>query len=293
MVTDFIVLLPCMNKPSFDIISPEWNNEQEATLKLVLEIGDKFLTIIILNESLSRLLAIRQYHIDHSHERSNADKILDLLSHDDLLQHHHYITEVIYNYPESDLVPETAYDVSILRPLSSFVHGDTGKSLVLSEKIDYLNLYNIYRVPGAIHSAVQKQFSAGKYWHYYSLFLCRSGELEEGRNCIHLTLYPDRFILASFRGKDLLLINSYHYHTPEDVAYFALAVCNEHDFEVSEVIVEIKGLINEQSALYTEIKKYFVDVRKGELPGTVDTGDLLVEYPDHYFSPILNLALCV
>ena len=53
------------------------------------------------------------------------------------------------------------------------------------------------------------------------------------------------------------------------------------------------GLIEKQSALFTELLKYFSDIECDRIPDSIHTKGMLEEYPEHYFSPILKMAACV
>jgi hypothetical protein len=54
----------------------------------------------------------------------------------------------------------------------------------------------------------------------------------------------------------------------------------------------ISGLIDSQSALYSELLKYFPEVREDGIPEGIETNGLLEEFPAHYFSPLLKMSLC-
>ncbi|HEV2355161.1 MAG TPA: hypothetical protein VGR89_13015, partial [Puia sp.] len=54
----------------------------------------------------------------------------------------------------------------------------------------------------------------------------------------------------------------------------------------------VGGLIDRQSALSTELHKYFLRVRFDEMDESIKVTDELKELPLHYFSSILKIAVC-
>ena len=78
----------------------------------------------------------------------------------------------MYNFPESQLVPDQSFNLDINRDIIELAHGTVAKGLILSEKIPRHPAYNVYRVAPDVHSLFQQRFTAGKYWHYlYALAL--------------------------------------------------------------------------------------------------------------------------
>jgi hypothetical protein len=54
----------------------------------------------------------------------------------------------------------------------------------------------------------------------------------------------------------------------------------------------ISGYAEDDSALLTEVKKYFLHFHLDEVPQTFSKG-LFNPLPVHFFSPLLKMALCV
>jgi hypothetical protein len=54
----------------------------------------------------------------------------------------------------------------------------------------------------------------------------------------------------------------------------------------------VGGLIDRQSALSTELNKYFLKIHFEEIDESIKVTDELKELPLHYFSSILKMAVC-
>ena len=91
----------------------------------------------------------------------------------------------------------------------------------------------------------------------------------------------------------LQVVQTYLYKSPEDVAYYLLHICESFDADVNNITVVLNGMIGQDSRLYNEICKYFLDIRFGSLPEGIAYPEAVNEYPAHYFSHLFAIAQCV
>jgi hypothetical protein len=280
-----------MIKAAFDIVpsQQEWNN-----FVLMLEIGEKFLGCVWMEKDTRKILGLRQYHLEDTHARSAIEMMQDILETDELLSRHTNETVVIYNFSESNIVPASYFNADINKPLTEMVFGNANKGLILSERIDSWDLFNLYRIPRDIHRLVQQRFPARKYWHYYSIQMAAFERNDEPRGALmKIIFYGDKFIVTAVKDHSLHLVQTYTYETPEDVCYYLLCLCRILEVSQNDVVLKISGLIDEDSILYTDLLKYFRNIEWDGIPAGVATDGLLNEFPSHYFSPLVRMAACV
>jgi hypothetical protein len=285
-----------MIRPSFDItalnISPaEW--EQSI---LLLEVSANFLGCVWYNQSKQKLLGVRHYNIEGTVDKTSMVLMEELLRDDLMLNSRVSRVVMVYHYPDSTLVPENYFQAELNRPVLELLFGDAEKGLVMSEKVDILPVYNVYRIPPDIHKLFQQKFTSSSYWHYYTLQLSffqveKDSPADLAR--IRVMFYADKFIVGAFRDGELLILQSFNYQTPEDVSYYLLTVLKAHDVKQENVVLKISGLIDEDSILYTELNKYFQYLAWDPLPAGIDPAGILKQFPSHYFSPLVRMALCV
>jgi hypothetical protein len=103
----------------------------------------------------------------------------------------------------------------------------------------------------------------------------------------------DQFLVAVFKDKAIQILQSYNYQTPDDVSYYLLSICNRFQISQEKVVLIVSGLLDEQSRLYQELLKYFLHVQWDRLPDGVRLDSVFSQFPSHYFSPLLKMALCV
>ncbi|MBC7830014.1 MAG: DUF3822 family protein [Chitinophagaceae bacterium] len=283
-----------MTKPVFDIVPAAWAKDELLNSIFLIEISEKLFGYLVYNKEQKQLLGLRQYHLDISTERPTAQALNEIISNDELLQQPWKEAVVIYNFPDSSLLPDQYFDIGMNKSISELLFGNAFKGQILSEKIPAWDVYNIYRVQRDIHSVMQQKFSDGRYWHYYSILLSTIDKQNEmAPYFLKCIFYPEKFVVAFFKDKQLQLLQTYQYETPEDVSYYLLKICRQFDATQENLKVNVAGLIEQQSALYTELLKYFQDLECDRIPDAIQTRGLLQDFPEHYFSPILKMAICV
>lgn len=283
-----------MIKPAFDIVPAAWAQDELLDSILLIEVSEKLIGYVVYNKEQRQLLGLRQYHLDISAEKSTAQALSEIIANDALLQQHWKEAIIVYNFPDSSLLPDKYFDIGMNKSITELLFGNAFKGLILSEKIPAWDVYNIYRVHREIHGLLQQKFSGGRYWHYYSiLLLAIDKETDMPGSLLQCIFYPEKFVVAFFKGKHLQLLQTYQYETPEDVSYFLLKICRQFDATQENLKLIVAGLIEQQSTLFTELLKYFQDIECDQIPGTIQTKALLQNFPEHYFSPILKMAICV
>ena len=283
-----------MIKPAFDIGSFDEESDSLSLCSLIIEVTEKQFTCALVNKKSSRLLQLRQYDISSESIESRNEFIMNLVAGDSFFKRKVSETVIIYNFIESTLIPGIFFSTEMAKPVMEIVSGNTYKGLALSEKIPGNDIYTIYRIPKEIHSFLQNSFSAGNYWHFNSLIISSIYSREDEAGIVfHLYFYPDKMIAAIFDEKKLQLMQSCFYELPEDLSFYLLNICRQLNFDPEKVQLLISGLIDEDSAMYDEIARYFLQIEWDTKGADALKFDQLTEYPAHYFSPILQMALCV
>jgi len=200
----------------------------------------------------------------------------------------------VYNFPESSLVPEAVFTMDTNREIIDTLHGNLQKGLILTEKIPWWELFNVYRISVDLHHLLQQSFSAGKYWHYYSLMLksFKMFDSTDPADCIKVIFYSDKMVALVIRQGKVQLAQTFLYHDTKDVAYHLLNCCQLLGLEQEKVRLLVGGLIDKQSSLSTELHKYFLRIDFEEIDESIKVTDELKELPLHYFSSILKMAVC-
>ncbi len=282
-----------MVQPAFDI--GELPVEDiPAGARLLLEVSDKSLNYILYTREPQQLLLLRQYRMYTSADRSVRDLLEEIISEDPVLEHYGGQATVVYNFPGSMLVPEQHYAPELNQALTRVGFGDTSADFVFHEPVAGAAIRNVYSVARDIHSLVKQKFSGSRYIHFYTTLLLWSQQPgEHTGSLVRVVFYNDKFVAGFFRQGQLHLVQTFTYQTPEDVAYYLLMIGRQFGIPQQDMYLYVSGLIDSQSALYAELLKYFPQVHNEGIPESYDLKGLLNDYPAHYFSPLLNISLCV
>ena len=283
-----------MLKANFDIVPEMRDPEELRNSHLLIEVGEKMFSFVIYNKEHRRFVGLRQYNLDYTPGKTMLENLLEIVTNDELLQNSFKEAFIIYNYTDSNFLPEKVFHIELNQPVTEIIYGNARKGLLLSEKVIGYKMYNIYRVPREIHALLQRKFSSGNYWHYYTLMLYdQQAQPSAGEQVIKMVMRADQFLVAVFNGENIQLVQSYSYQTPDDVSYYLLGICNRFNISQDKVTLIVSGLIDEQSRLYQELLKYFLQVQWDIMPDSIKMDAAFAAFPVHYFSPLLKMALCV
>ena len=280
-----------MAKTLFDISASEdaidWQH-----CRLIMEVGQHIFSYAVINGN-KQVLRMRVQELEAAGGRELMDMLEEIVTGDDVLKENMKESVVIYNFPESHLVPEKYFNINITAGLIDMMHGDLNKGVILSEKIAGCSQYNVFRVPSDIHGLFQRHFARGKYWHYYSLWMeCRQKQPVQRDEYLAVIFYPRRILVAVVCNKDIQLFQSFEYEAAEDVAYYLLNICSQFELRPESIPLVMSGMIDESSTMYNEMLKYFAQTELEAFTPAVAI-PVLEEYPAHFFSPLLKLATCV
>jgi hypothetical protein len=282
-----------MLKATFDIIPDSIASENLQNNLLLMEVSDQIFCYVLYSRESRRFIGFRQYNLDFIPGKSPLEALSEVLSGDEHLQHHFAEAYLVYHYTDSNLLPEKYFTIDLNKPITEIVYGNARKGLLLNDKVEGWGLYNIYRIPREVHSLLQQKFSAGKYWHYNTLLLSGIDRESIEGDLIKVVIAADKFAVVVFKDRQLQLAQSYQYQTPEDVSFQLLALALQFGIDQEAASLQVSGLMDEQSILYQELLKYFNQLEWERLPLETSTEEGFADFPAHYFSPLLKMALCV
>ena len=283
-----------MHKPAFQIEISSISDEELLQSRLLVEVNPHAFTYVLLNQRNMSPLTVKHFQLEIGKDSSLAETLREILESDPLLRRTVKETLVIYNFPECSLVPEPLFSMDNNREIIDTLHGDLQKGLILSEKIPWWELFNVYRISPDLHQLLQRSFTAGKYWHYYSLLLksFKMFDSNDPEDCIKVIFYSDKMIALFVRDGKVQLVQTFLYQDTKDVIYHLLNCCRQLGLDRENVKLLVGGLIDRQSALSAELNKYFLRLRFEEIDESIKITDELKELPLHYFSSILKIAVC-
>jgi hypothetical protein len=283
-------------RPDFDIHNDDPAAEDPSQCRLLIEVGTSSLIFVLLNVRGMRPVAIRVFQWPQL--KTNEPEIIlrGILETDPVLSRFP-ASEIflIYNFPESNLVPEKFFTADMTKPLTNLIYGDLSQDLVLDEKIPWFEFHNVYRVPAKIHFLMQEKFPDARFWHFYSLQLkCfKMFTAKEELAFMKVFFYPDKMCVMVCKSGQLQLIQHFAYQDSKDVLYNLINCCHQLNMSREEIVLELSGMVEKKSALYEDLELYFLNIRFDSMEDSIKMTDELMQFPSHFFSSLLKMTICV
>ncbi len=273
--------------PSFEILSP---NIDTTVAELFIEIGLHGIAYIVVDDSTQcKALAVYPLPANAASDAAAA-AIRSIVAKQHFLQDPFRKINIIYAYPFSVLVPYRLMKDELNKDILEMIHGDVQDIVIKKDYLYRHQLYNIYGVPRQVDTTVEYLLAADNAMHLYSLL----ADVDTGSNNSLYCIFNNCHFTALLKKEGKLqLVQTFGFKTPEDAAYYLLHICNSFNIAPAAVHLQLQGMIDPNSALYTEISKYFLNLHFGQLPGSYIYPEGIKAYPAHFFSHLFATALCV
>lgn len=270
----------------FEILPSSFEAEK---CMLICEVNNEGFSFCIKDSQLNSFIGLGIYHFDNSKPAEGFPIALQILFHQkEFLCKNFKKVSIVYSFPQSVLIPFPIYKRENNKTLMNMMFGDLETNeTILTDVIPDQLMYNCYRIPTATIEVIQSHFKDTSVMHQYSLILKRT---EQELNKMSVIFYTHKLVVNLIKDGKHQLLNSYSYQTPADVSYILLNIL--HQSKIQNIHLEISGLIEENSALYKEIYKYFDDIKLSDYREENVYSEELKAFPSHYFSYIFDMDSC-
>jgi hypothetical protein len=245
---------------------------------LAIQIGEKHCAFAITENSSGELKALNYYTAEQMDEAA----LSSILSSNIELHQSFYRVLIGYQYPQALLIPSPHFDHENSSSVLKAMLGTSSSATIISESLPQWQLHLVYAVPAKIYQLLNLKFASAKYWHQHGLAIKNSG-LTGTR--AYVEFRQADFSVVLLNENRLLFAGSFQYSTPADVVYVLLKLTHSYNLSQQENQLFLSGLIDKNSALYSEIYQYFLHVKFR------DAG-WQTQYPAHYFTTVNDLAQC-
>ena len=100
-----------MVKPAFQIEVPDIPDEDLLQCRLLVEVNAHSFSYTLLNQRNMGPLVIKYFQLDQVKDKTLTDTLREILENDPLLKRTVKETLLVYNFPESSLVPEALFSM--------------------------------------------------------------------------------------------------------------------------------------------------------------------------------------
>jgi hypothetical protein len=279
-------------RPTLSLTPRAGINTDNSSRKLFLELGERHLAYLITDTSVQAIKSFQFYTVEEQTFDQDIDSILEI---EELVGSDFSEVILVCNTKDFVLVPSVFYKDHLNESILDTIHGDKGECKSEVDDVHQWELMNIYRVQKKNIDKINARFPHLKMVHVFSpllkhLFRSLS---DDNTELIKLYFYPSNINVLVLKGDQLVLAQQFYYETSEDVIYHLLNVADRFRLDVTELLMKVSGSIDDQSAMWKELLKYFLNV---ELETSVALNSSEVEstdMPPHYFTPLFLVPQCV
>jgi Protein of unknown function (DUF3822) len=250
---------------------------------------DALVFIILDRENNCIVLQSYQLAADTSYE-TMAAALKQIVSSQDFFKDEFENITVIAAYPTAIIAPAKLVTENSKTAMLDLVFGDQHDAVIKTDTDSTGDRHTIYAIPKQIESVINYLFSSNTFRHLYNLLPALPGLAGDDLYCI---FYNHSFTAMLLKGRRLQAVQTYEYKAPADVAYYLLQLCESFEVAANNAAVHLNGMIGEQSNLYNEISRYFINIQFETLPAGINYPEEISEYPAHYFSHLFAVSQCV
>ncbi len=275
-------------EPSFNIHTENSSTSQQH---LLAEAGPQGLSLICADTDTNTITACVVYHFTPGKSPADiAAQLKQIFADAPLLRHTYKKTDFVYAFNEAILTPHEIYNEVNNNLMLDGVFGDAQETVLKTDFVYRQHLHNMYRIPAAVNAVVNAAFPVAGFTHQYSLLA--DAFAEEG-NRLHAIFYTSSLTVLLRKGGKLQVIQQFAYDTPETAAWHLLNTCRSFGAEVADTALVLHGMIDNKSALYAELYKYFQQPEFAALPEGLQYSNEVAAVPHHFFSHLFAMMLCV
>lgn len=288
----FVCMTQLLLRPTLQLLSSNGQVGENNSQKLFLELGENHFSYLITDSSVNKLLSFKFFS---GEGRISVEEIESILENDDLVGKHFSNVFLVNNTKDFALVPSAFYKEHLNKSILDTIHGDQGEAQLFEDDVHQWELINIHRVSSQVMNVINSRFTDYKSVHIFTPLLKNifRSLTEETKELVKLHFYPSNINVIVVKDEQLLIAQQFYYETTEDVIYHLLNIADKYRLDVTELVMQVSGSIDEQSSTWKELLKYFLNL---DLDHTLALDLSLVEdseMPTHYFTPSLLIPPCV
>jgi len=259
---------------------------------LVIEITDDGFSYCGFSQHSNTPLFVNHLAIDKNSTQSLEMQFQAFVISSNVLKTSYQDVFVNHTNTRFTLCPTVLYSPENTRTLLEFNIGETSDSIIKTDEINH-DIQCIYAIPELLNSTIDKLLPSHKSKNTLSV-LCQlflSAEEFSGESVL-LYLYKNLIYIIVKDKHKLLLANTFHVNTQEDVLYYLLFTLEQFELNPLTIKLSIAGNTETNNPLITSVKKYIKEVRFA-------TGNKSIHWenlkgiPQHFNYSLINRLYCV
>jgi hypothetical protein len=248
---------------------------------LLIEIGKEHCFTALFDKKANSITAVQMMTFNEAEAEEHLPGIIQRLA-----GHHFHSVVVCSAFPQALLFP-TKYFQKDYTALNTVY--DLPAQAYFYDSIEEWQMVNAYALPEPIYDIITDSFPDARFMHCYTPAIkIYNGFVADQQLSVHFAGNFFRVVLK--KEMAIHLVQTWRYQSPLDVVYYLLRICQEFGLEQQQVFLILSGLIEKDSALFTEMQQYFTNIHFAQQP---EISLPQSQHPHYYFTAVYNLAACV
>ncbi len=270
-------------------ISPLINNLTNT--HLLVELGNNTISFLVYEDTPLCFTGFFMHKMEHDvYSNEYLHTLESILNDNSKLLSSFASTKVFYNTAQSTLVPTSYFVETEKENILNLLFGENASTYCFKDTTKVNDIKLVYRVQNKLYDEVNILFPKSTFMHATAAQIDNINASETLLKCI---VYNNSIKVLYFKEGKVQIVQFFNYAVPADASYHLLNVCEQFDIDVNTIQLQLSGLIEEKSNLYQDIYKYFLNITLAKLDSNVSITEELNSLPQHYYSPLVELAQCV
>lgn len=279
-----------MSKKAFSTYSAATELGGLNNHQLIVELSKHHFSCLVVTAQL-HIVAFELFKLDED-ELDFDDLMMEIMRESRLLDKSYTETKVYANSPFAVLIPAGQFNKQIAEDYLSVSFGEAHRQVMRYDELSAdMGIVTAFRLEEEVPEQINRRLIMVEFHHVFSKMAEHLLQQDnKATDKIKVQFYYKHIIVGVMKNSQLHLVQFFNYQTPEDVLYYLLNICQQLGLHTAQVVLEISGMIDLQSALYNELNKYFATIAMEEV-NMKNLPQDFHHYPPHYLSPFFNLAV--
>jgi hypothetical protein len=276
---------------------PESGHLSAYFSKLFILIGKESLQYGILDTEKNTFVALADLRLPSSPKTPETfyAEISRLISEEEVLNKKYPSVVIGLDTPMNTLVPAPLFDSEQNSKLLEFNFGMTGKGQVSADRIEEIDVYNVYSIPEGLLDLVHGNYREAALFHRTSAWIraiYNHQKINPKPAGLFLNVREQFIDLASIEGGRLAYFNSFSGNSKEDMLYYTIYALEQLNLRPDAVKLFISGKIDHGSESHRLLEQYIHEVSFSDSLNLWGYSPLLGQLPAHRYQELYALALC-
>ena len=193
----------------------------------------------------------------------SEDKLTEFISDSPLLQLPFKAKLISIRSRNFNLIPAALFKAEHSKQYLSLTSNLEERSGIAFDKLDRLNMVNVYSIPTNVFRVLQRYFPAHSTHHNLSSLIYQSyfSAFHINNEIVFARIYDDQIDILVFQNEKLLFANVFPINSASDALYYSLSVYNDLDLNPEWIPFRICGKGKFYKEAFNMLDKYLRDLK--------------------------------